>query len=58
MYAAATSGFFDADVIAYGRLSPPSATGASGSLPGSSMKPTLSPISLVRSAVSHVPAIR
>ena len=58
MYAAATSGCLAADVIAYGRLSPPSDTGASGSLPGISMKPTLSPISFARSAVSHVPAIR
>src|SRR5262249_16870716 len=58
MYAAATSGFLDALVIANGSDSPPSETGLFGSLPGISVKPTFSPIWSARSAVTHVPAIR
>jgi hypothetical protein len=58
MYAAATSGCLDAEVIVNGSDSPPSETGLLGSLPGISVKPTFSPILSARSAVTHVPAIR
>src|SRR3954449_12302289 len=58
MYAAATSAFFDFEVIAHGRLSPPSDTGwAPASRGGIRKKPSLSPSALTASFVIHVPAI-
>src|SRR4051812_4226014 len=58
MYAAATSAFFDFEVIDHGRLSPPSDTGcAPASRRGMRKNPSLSPIALTASAVIQVPAI-
>ncbi len=55
MYAAEASGFSLASVIAKGRLVPPVATGMSESAPSRTVKPTLSPIAFMRSAISQVP---
>src|SRR5262245_13823107 len=59
MYAAATSAFFDFDVIAHGRLSPPIVADEPPAITGGgSMKPTFPVIFASRSAANQVPPMR